>query len=362
MPHSNAAVLIMHKPRVLLVAVALLAAACRSTSAPPAPPVSADTWATVNGTAITQADVDRSFRQTADPAQALSSEEELTAKLGVLDDLILETILLGRAHQQNLQVADADVDKALADAKKNQPEEAFQRELTARKLTVADIRAGIQRRLLAQKVLDRDVSGRIAITDQQIIDFFNANRAQFNLPEDAYHLAQIIVTPVREPQQTNSTGDDAATPEAARAKVTMLMQRLQEGTPFADVARAYSEDAESAARGGDLGMVPLSSVKQAPPAIRDAVLQTEPGRAKVVNQGGAVTIIYVVSHDKAGQRDLSTPGVKQQISDALKARREQLLRTAYLTAARSDATVVNYAARRVVASDGKSAEPSTTPK
>jgi hypothetical protein len=54
---------------------------------------------------------------------------------------------------------------------------------------------------------------------------------------------------------------------------------------------------------------------------------------------------------------LSTPGVKDQISAGLRTRREQLLRGAYLTAARTDAQVVNYLARRVVASDGRSAAP-----
>jgi hypothetical protein len=72
----------------------------------------------------------------------------------------------------------------------------------------------------------------------------------------------------------------------------------------------------------------------------------------VVNQNGIRTIIYLVSQEKAGQRDLSAPGVKQQITDALKSRREQLLRTAYLTAARTDAQVTNYLARRVVDAQG----------
>jgi len=44
--------------------------------------------------------------------------------------------------------------------------------------------------------------------------------------------------------------------------------------------------------------------------------------------------------------------VKEQINGALKSRKEQLLRTAYLTAIRSDANVVNYEARRIVESKG----------
>jgi peptidyl-prolyl cis-trans isomerase SurA len=249
-------------------------------------------------------------------------------------------------------VPETEVDTAYGDAKKNITDEAFQQELTRRNLTVTEMRDSLRRDLLAEKILDRDVKSKVTVTDQQVTDFFNANRAQFNLPEDAYHLAQIVVTPVRDQQVANRTGDDAATPELAAAKVKMLMERLQAGTPFGDLARDFSEDPESAPRGGDLGLVPLSAVKQAAPALRDAVLKVEPGRARVVSQGGAHTIVFVVSHETVGQRDLSTPAVKDQITQTLRARREQLLRAAYLTAARTDARVVNYLARRVVESQG----------
>jgi peptidyl-prolyl cis-trans isomerase SurA len=215
--------------------------------------------------------------------------------------------------------------------------------------------------LLSQKLLDKEVTSKAAPTDQQVTEFFNANRAQFNLPEDAVHLAQIVVTPARDQQIANRTGDDATTPEAANAKVKMLMERLNQGTPFADLARDFSEDPESAPRGGDLGLVAMSAVKQAPPAMRDAALQMAPGRARVVNQNGALVILYVVAREPKGQRDLSTPQVKQQITDALRGRKEQLLRTAYLTAARTDAQVVNYLARRVVEGQGKVPAPAAAP-
>ena len=333
----------------IVVILAAGLAACRSTPPPAATPaVSADAWAVVDGKEITKADVDKAYRRMSDPAQRPSDEEVLTVKLGILDDLILEEILLARARQTNVQVPDADIDAALTDAKKNLTDQAFQQQLTQRNLTTADMRETFRRQLIANKIIERDVTSKVAVTDQQVTDFFNANRAQFNVPEDAVHLAQIVVTPGPDPQLANRTGDDATTAAAAAAKTAMLMQRLQQGTPFADLARDYSEDPESAPRGGDLGLVPMSRVRQAPPPLRDAVLQLTPGRARVVNQNGISTIVYVVSQEKAGQRDLSAPEVKQQITDALKSRREQLLRTAYLAAARSDAKVTNYLARRVV--------------
>jgi peptidyl-prolyl cis-trans isomerase SurA len=339
---------------VLSVVATAWVAACRAVpAAPPATAISADTWAVVDGRAITRDDVDKAYRRTGDISGALSEEETLTAKLSLLNDLIVQDILLAKARELKVEVTDGELDAAYADAKKRTPDEAFQRELTRRNLTAADMREGLRRELLAQKVMENQIRSKIAVTDQEVADFFNANRARFNIAEEAYRLSQIIVTPVRDARLANRTGDDATTPQAAAAKAGMLMERLKSGASFSELAMDYSEDPESAPRGGDLGLVPLSSLKQAPPPLRDAVLKTAPGMANLVSISGAHTIVMVGAHEPAGQRDLSMPPVREAITETLRSRREQLLRTAYLTTVRTDAHVVNHVARRLIESQGK---------
>jgi peptidyl-prolyl cis-trans isomerase SurA len=215
------------------------------------------------------------------------------------------------------------------------------------------MREGLRRELLAEKVVEREIQSKVTVTDKDIADFFDANRQRFNFPEEAYHIAQIVVTPVRDAQLANRSGSDAATPEAATAKTRMLMERLKAGASFTDLAMDYSEDPETASRGGDLGFVSVSQLKQAPPALRKAVLNVQPGTVNVVTSAGAHTLVAVIAHEQAGQRDLSTPAVRESITRTLRARREQLFRTAYLTALRSEAQVVNHLARRLVDSQGK---------
>ena len=336
------------------LAVVCAATACRSTPAgPAAPPVTADTWAVVDGHQITREDVDKAYRRMRDTSQTLSEEEALTAKLNLLNDLIVQEILLAKARALKLDVAANDLDTAYANAKKNISDDAFQQELAGRNLTPEDMRDGLRRELLTQKVIEQEVGTKIAVTDREVSDFFDANRAQFNVAEEAYHIAQIVVTPVRDAQITNGTGDDAATPQAALAKTRMLMERLKTGASFRDLAIGYSEDPETAPRGGDLGFVPVSKLKQAPPMLRDAVLNKSPGSVNVASGGGAHTLVLVVAHEQAGQRDLSTPGLRERISETLRTRKEQLLRAAYLTVTRTDAVVVNYLARRLVESKGQ---------
>src|SRR5687767_9491345 len=101
--------------RRVVALIALLAAglpvACRSTPGA-APAVSTDTWAVVDGREIARDVVERAFRRLGDGSQTMSEDEALTAKLGLLDDLIVEDILLAKARELKLTIAESEVDKA----------------------------------------------------------------------------------------------------------------------------------------------------------------------------------------------------------------------------------------------------------
>src|SRR5262245_29857803 len=77
-------------------AAAAVFAGCGSPSAPAAPaepappPITADTWAVVDGRQIMRSEVDKAFARNRDPNQTLSEEETLIAKLRLLDDIIVQ--------------------------------------------------------------------------------------------------------------------------------------------------------------------------------------------------------------------------------------------------------------------------------
>lgn len=335
-----------------LLVLTVTAAACRGDKADP-PSASPDTWATVEGRTITREAVDRAFQRTQDPNAKISPEEAMTVKLSILNELILQDILLAKAEALKIQVPDAELDAAFNERKKNMTDAAFDEELKKRNLTAADMRETLRRELLTNKLMEQEVTSKVTVSDQEVNDFYNANRAQFTVAEESYRVAQIVVTPNDEPQQANRTGNDATSPQEAAFKVRMIMERLQSGAEFADVAMDYSEDPETAPRGGDIGLMPVSALKKAPEPLQKAVIGQKPGTAKIATMNGVHSIIAVIAHEMPGERTLSTPGVKDAITENLKGRKEQLLRTAYLSAARGDAKVVNYAARRVVESQGK---------
>jgi peptidyl-prolyl cis-trans isomerase SurA len=349
-------------PFVLALATAAGACQSRPAAPPPPPQVSPDVWAVVDGREIRRDEIEKAYRRTTPPGPAVSEDEATTAKLNVLEQLITQDLMLAKGKALQIVVPESEVDAAFNDGKKNIPDDAFNKELSARNLTAADMRDAVRRDLIAQKVIDREVNSKITVTDQDITDFFQANKGQFNLTEDAFHLAQIVVTPVRDAGLNNRTGDDATTAQAATAKVQMLMERIKAGAAFNDLAMDYSEEPQSAPQGGDVGLVSLSGLRQAPPQLRDAVLKAQPGTVSVVSMEGGYTIVALVAKQAAGQRDPSMPEVRSGITATLRGQREQLLRTAYLETVRNKATVVNHAARRIVESRLPPSPPPAAPK
>ena len=221
-----------------------------------------DVWAVVNGQEIKRADVDKYYRTRVNPeGQEPSQEEALSLKLNVLDELINNEILLERAKKLNLEASDGEVEDKFTELKSPYTEEEFQRQLKERNVSVGDLKADLRRQLSITKLLNREVVAKITITDQDVTEFYNANKAQFNVAEPQYRIAQIVVTPRKEPQIRNRKNDDATNDAEAQRKVKMLMDRLNSGADFAQLAMDYSEDMNSAATGGDLGYVPESALE-----------------------------------------------------------------------------------------------------
>jgi peptidyl-prolyl cis-trans isomerase SurA len=328
-----------------------MAASCGK---PPAPkPLSPDVWAVVDGREISRADVETAYKATITPTPTPPSDEEaMGLKLNLLDELIAQDILLARSKAQGLEASDADVDKAVTERKGALTDEGFQQQLTDRGMTLADLKVGLHRELSVQKLLEKEVTSAVNVSEADITAYYNQNRAQFDVPEMSYRVAQIVVTPVKDPQVRNRKGDDATTPVDAQRKASMLVDRLRAGDDFAALAMDYSEDPNTAPQGGDLGLIPQSGLNRAPAQLRDAVVKTEPGRVTMLTINGAPTILLVIAREPAGQRDLDTPGVHDGIRDDIRNRKEQLLRSAYIAAARADAHVVNHLAQELVSSHG----------
>jgi peptidyl-prolyl cis-trans isomerase SurA len=204
-----------------------------------------------------------------------------------------------------------------------------------------------------QKLLNREVVAKISITDQDVLDFYNKNRAQFNVAEPQYHIAQIVVTSHPDPAVHNRKNDKATTEPEAKRKIALIEQKLAGGADFGQLAMDYSEDS-TATTGGDLGFVPESALNRSDPALKKTILMMKPGDvSQPIGDKNGYRILKLIAKEPAGQRELSDPQVQQSIRDMLRNRKEQLLRSAYMIDARDDSHVTNYLARQILESAGK---------
>ena len=303
--------------------------------------------AEVNSRPITYADLEKQYRlQFPNPTPESSEDQMAIQKLEVLRSMVDNEIMLQRAEKLSLMAPDTDVEAKFNDLKAPYTQEEFQKQLTARKVTSEEFKSQLRRDLSIQKLFNKDITSKINITDKDVADFYNANRASFNLAEPQVHLAQILVTPTPDPNVRNLKSDKATNEEEARKKVEMIAARLKQGEDFAMVAQAFSEDGNTAANGGDLGFVPQSSLEQAHTELRKMVMALAPGQySPMIRTPEGFRILKVVSKEPAGQRELNDPRVQQNIREQLINRKDQLLKAVYYEIARNESKVVNHFAR-----------------
>ena len=306
--------------------------------------------AQVNNRSINFTDIDRQLELQFAGAQDRPQGDELAIrKLEMLRTLIDREIMLQRAEKLNLLATDADVEAKLNELKAPYTVQEFDRQLEMRKMTVADLKAQIKGDLSVEKLFNKEVASRISISDDEITGFYNSNKASFNLPEPHIRLAQIVVTPMPDPQVRNLKNDNATSKEAALKKIETLRARVQQGEDFAMLAQNFSEDANSAANGGDLGYIPESSLDKADPMLRKLVMELQPGQvSNVIATPDSLRLIKLIVREPAGQRALTDPKVQQNIRETLMNRKDQLIRAAYYEVARNEAKVMNFLAASIV--------------
>jgi len=338
-----------------LSAAILLAALAACNSQP-----GGDVMATVDGRKIFRTDVDKYYDNNVASAQQAPSGEQATAlRLNILHQMIDDEILMRRAEKLGLLATEEEVDRKFNEYKSPFTQEEFDKRLKDKKITLADFKRDIRRSITVDKVMNKEVSSKISVSEQDISDYYNTHKADFNLIEPTYHLGQIMVTPAPNPQAHNQN-DKAQNDAEARKKIQMVANRLDSGDDFATLAMKYSEDPETSGNGGDLGTVQESGLKGTDPATRDAVMKLKPGQYSTViavvnpatRQAVGYRIVKLVSKEPAGQREFGDPRVQQAIRSQLHDRREQLLKAAYYEVLRDTAKVENFYAKKVLDSNG----------
>ncbi len=243
-----------------------------------------DVMASVNGRKIYRSEVDKYYaNQTAGSDQQPAGEQAVSLRLSILNELIETEILMQRAEKLGLLATDEEVDRKLNEIKSPYTAEEFNKRLQDKKISVDDFKRDLRRSLTRDKVLNKEITSRINITDQDVSSYYNEHKAEFNLIEAQYHLAKIMVSGMANAQVHNLQNSKAQNDAEARKKIQMIANRLDSGDDFATLAMNYSEDPETSNNGGDLGMAPESALRRTP--IRQRAKRGDETQAGAIHAG-----------------------------------------------------------------------------
>jgi parvulin-like peptidyl-prolyl isomerase len=310
--------------------------------------------ATVNGQPIQRSLMERYYRDSLGEGQhQLPPVQAENTHMEILRQLIDDEMKQQRAAKLNLVATDEEVEAKLAELKAPFTQEEFDRQLKQKSLTLDELKRQIRRSLTTEKLMNKEINSKINITDADITQYYNQNKAEFNLVEPQYHLATIVVTSTPSAQPANLQNNKAANDTEARKKIEALHNRLESGEDFGALAANFSEQTSTASSGGDMGPIPESQLRQDNPVFA-AVSALKPGQITGVvpildqNRKPAGYAIYkLISKEVAGQRELNDPRVQQFIRSQLRDSRAQLLRNAYSEMLRDQARVENYYAEEI---------------
>jgi foldase protein PrsA len=204
------------------------------------------------------------------------------------------------AEDQGIKVTDAEVKKSFDEQKKQSfPKTAdYEKFLKDSGQTNEDVMQRVRLDTLSQKIRDKVTKGKDQVTDQQIEDYYNKNKAQFAQPE-------------RRDLSIVLTKKEAKAREAKAA--------LESGESFKTVAKQYSIDDASKAQGGKL---PAVAKGQQEKAFDEAIFKAKKGKIEgpVKTQFGWY-VFRVDKVSKASQQSLAQ--AKTTIKQVLASQNQQ---------------------------------------
>ena len=192
----------------------------------------------------------------ADPsdAQLRGMLEQVTPELIV--NVVDELLIVQRGRELGYRMNDEQFNRYLENIKKDNKIESdaqFEAALKQEGMTLADLRRNIERSMIVSQVQQNQVSGKIAVSDDESRRYYDAHSTEFTSPRTITLREVFVATPGD--GKTLNVGAD----EAARAKATTIRERAMKGESFEKLAADLS-DSPSKANAGLIGPLSLTDL------------------------------------------------------------------------------------------------------
>jgi peptidyl-prolyl cis-trans isomerase C/foldase protein PrsA len=239
--------------------------------------------ATVNGEPIDRDDFERQLAREAQAMEggARTPEQLAPYKQALLDTLVDHLLVLQAAHTAGVVVSREEVDRRVLALGSEYPAGSFDEALAQSQTSRAALVRSTRETLTIEKLFQQQVFSRLAVTEEQIRDFYDEHADEFAEPEQV-HAQQIVVKGLDEARR--------------------IQQQLWQGKKFGDLARRYSLSADARV-GGDLGFFARGTM---PPAFDEVVFKLSVGgTSEVVSTDYGFHLFRVVEKKPARKRELN---------------------------------------------------------
>jgi peptidyl-prolyl cis-trans isomerase SurA len=265
-----------YSPKLLcFIACTILCASLKSAQAELIDRVVAE----VNDEVITLSEVEEEgqpfFRKIAIEAPPQERDEAIArARVDVLDGLIDKTLIRQEAEKQGISVTEEEIDAAFQQilATTNLSRESFLEQLYESGLDEVTYRNNLQSQILQNKLVSRDIRSKIIITEDKILEYYDAQYTR-RVDEGSYYLLQIGVSWGETQVSESSVATIEQRKVDARKQVERVHKLARSGQDFRELARKFS-DLPSAADGGDIGVFEEDDMAS---YMKNAIISLKPG-------------------------------------------------------------------------------------
>ncbi len=216
---------------------------------------------------VLQSEVDAMLRDIRRSAKAANQElpAESVLRTQVLDRLIEQNLQLQIAQRMGLRITDAQVDQTIRGIAEDDGKSVaeYREALEADGENFAQFRERVRDELLMGDVRRGAVQSRISVSPQEIDALVTQLKSETQASQE-FHMGHILV---------EASGNDAESIEAAKQRATEVLNRLNDGADFKQLALSASSGPK-ALEGGDWGWM---NINEMPTLFANAAAQAKTG-------------------------------------------------------------------------------------
>lgn len=266
--------------------------------------------AVVNGEVITLSELNSAFEpfgKRIEEGYKGPDKEKVIAenRLAMLNKMIDNIIIDQEAKKSQMIVKDEEVTDTINDllSRRKMKMEDLVNELAKENSSLEAHRKEVKAHLLRMRLLRREIRSKVAVTEEEIGEYYRRNRDAYE-GKEAVRIKQILILFPK--------GADVKTKAKLREEMDAIHKRLLNGEPFDLLAAQFSRE-PAAATVGDLGFFEKGSMLPAVESVAFSLKKDE--ISKVIESPVGLHIIQAVDRRGAGIKPIES--VREEIKAKL---------------------------------------------